>query len=114
MTPEKPETNPEPIKPKPKLKSSEIHVMEPNFQGSGGFKPLAEIKSSLFGNISDEESDETDDETDPMNLRDEFLKESDEYQTVKKGKKKHGRKSSTENSDSKHKKKGNKAAKYNN
>ena len=119
MTPEKPADstipttkegeNTEPIKPNPNLTEN---------AASGGARPkdtIDEIKSTLFANMSGVDSDGSDDdELDPVHLRDEFLKSDEEFVTTKKGKKKRGRKSSNENSDTKQKKKGTKSAKYNN
>ena len=76
--------------------------------------PIAEIKSKLFGNVHEEESEPSDNDEDNLDkVRAEFLFSDDEFSPAnKRGKKKRGRKSSTENSDKKHRNKGTKSAKY--
>ena len=76
--------------------------------------PISEIKSKLFGNEVDDESDVSDDGDNTLHSRDEFLKYEDGGNfTLAKGRKKCGRKSSTENSDKKQKKKSSKTSKTN-
>ena len=77
------------------------------------FKPIEEIKSKLFGNVAEENSDIDDSQDEDINVRDEFLKSDDEFIPAKKERKKRGRKSSNDDSDKKHKKKGVKSAKLN-
>ena len=109
MTPNKP-ANDDKSTDANNLNHEDNHQVEAteHFENTESFKPLAEIKSRLFGNASEDDSEHDDDDEDDMNLRDEFLKSDDEFEAVKNGKKKkRGRKSSNENSDiKKHKKKG--------
>ena len=77
-------------------------------------KPINEIKSKLFGNLSEDLSDVEDSQDEASHLRDEFLKSDEEYQPAKKERKKRGRKSSNDDSgEKKHKKKVSKSAKLN-